>query len=212
MGSTEALGFIGWHHSPGQHLPAGTCAFGRVGGVPVASITYEVGAWLQRVARRRGSLRFRLLLDSRIERKDSWNVVGDTDHIDKVCIPGLTEAAAVNARIALHVANLTERPAARIDRSHVEEILHRYDRENASRGAISMNSRPSRLSMPPQLETEIGRPNPRKLKDAWVTIAPPMLMLDMMLTTGMILGKTCRISDLILELPVAIAARKCRFP
>ena len=177
-----ALGFIGWHHSPGQHLPAGTCAFGRVGGVPVASITYEDGAWLQRVARRRGSLRFRLLLDSRIERKDSWNVVGevtargegaeatgnehlvigahydchhvasgaidnaagvsteakkgdfasyhlDTDHIDKVCIPGLTEAAAVNARIALHVANLTERPAARIDRSHVEEILHRYDRE-----------------------------------------------------------------------------------
>ena len=300
-----ALGFIGWHHSPGQHLPAGTCAFGRVGGVPVASITYEDGAWLQRVARRRGALRFRLLLGSRIERKDSWNVVGevtargegaeatgnehlvigahydchhvasgaidnaagvatvleaarglstfashlrrdikivlfgveepglvgsmayvhrherelgdlvlminndclggrpsgieiqgrdelrgtmeqvaesvriggeppppfrvttahpgwwgldstpfgfkgvptvhltsteaktgdfasyhlDTDHNDKVCIPGLTEAAAVNARIALHVANLTERPAARIDRSHVEEILHRYDRE-----------------------------------------------------------------------------------
>ena len=46
-----------------------------------------------------------------------------------MCIPGLTEAAAVNARIALHVANLAERPAARIDRSHVEEILHRYDRE-----------------------------------------------------------------------------------
>jgi hypothetical protein len=72
-----ALGLIGWHHSAGQHLPAGTCAFGRVGGVPVASISYEDGAWLRRVAERKGTLRFRLLLDSRIERKESWNVVGE---------------------------------------------------------------------------------------------------------------------------------------
>ena len=31
----------------------------------------------------------------------------------------------------------------------------------ASRGAISMNWRPSRLSMPPQLGTVVGSPNPR---------------------------------------------------
>ena len=36
----------------------------------------------------------------------------------------------------------------------------------ASRGAISMNWRPSRLSMPPQLGTVVGSPNPRKLNDA----------------------------------------------
>ena len=72
-----ALGFIGWHHSPGQHLPAGTCAFGRAGGVPVASITYEDGALLRRLAQRKGALQLRLTLDSRIERKESWNVVGE---------------------------------------------------------------------------------------------------------------------------------------
>ena len=72
-----ALGFIGWHHSPGQNLPAGACAFGRIGGVPAASISYEDGALLKRLAQRNGTLRLRLTLDSRIGRKTSWNIVGE---------------------------------------------------------------------------------------------------------------------------------------
>ena len=72
-----ALGFIGWHHSPGQLLPAGACAFGRVGGVPAASISYEDGAALRRLDQRKGGLRLRLTLDSRVERKTSWNIIGE---------------------------------------------------------------------------------------------------------------------------------------
>ena len=45
--------------------------------------------------------------------------------------------------------------------------------QNASRGAISMYLRPSLLSMPPQLGTSGGRPNPRKLKEASATMFAP---------------------------------------
>ena len=44
----------------------------------------------------------------------------------------------------------------------------------ASRGAISMYWRPSRLSIPPQLGTPAGRPNPRKLREASATMMLPM--------------------------------------
>ena len=46
----------------------------------------------------------------------------------------------------------------------------------ASRGAISMYCRPSRLSIVPRLGTSGGSPNPRKLKDASAMIAHPIVI------------------------------------
>ena len=46
----------------------------------------------------------------------------------------------------------------------------------ASRGAISMYCRPSRLSIVPQLGTSGGSPKPRKLKDASAMIAQPIVI------------------------------------
>ena len=63
---------------------------------------------------------------------------------------------------------------------------------SASRGATSMNSRPSRLSIPPQLGTEIGSPNPKKLSAASLMITPPTLIVKMMITGAAILGSTWR--------------------
>ena len=69
-------------------------------------------------------------------------------------------------------------------------IVRHSPGHSASRGATSMNSRPSRLSIPPQLGTEIGRPNPRKLSAASLMITPPTLMVKMMITGAAILGRT----------------------
>ena len=46
----------------------------------------------------------------------------------------------------------------------------------ASRGAISMYCRPSRLSIVPQLGTSGGSPKPRKLSDASAMIAHPIVI------------------------------------
>ncbi len=56
--------------------PARTCSFARRGDIPTASISREDAAYLQRLQQRKGPVRLRLVLDSRIEMKDSWNVVG----------------------------------------------------------------------------------------------------------------------------------------
>ena len=69
-----------------------------------------------------------------------------------------------------------------------------------------MNSRPSRLSIPPQLGTEIGRPNPRKLSAASLMITAPTLMVNTMMIGAPILGRTWRTSVRHLVLPIASAA------
>ncbi|MGB0605630.1 MAG: M28 family metallopeptidase [Candidatus Latescibacterota bacterium] len=56
--------------------PARTCAFNRIGDIPTASISREDGAYLQRLAQRKGSVRLRLSLDSAVAWRTSWNVVG----------------------------------------------------------------------------------------------------------------------------------------
>ena len=56
--------------------PARTCAFNRIGDIPTASISREDADYLQRLAKRKGSVRLRLSLDSAIEWQTSWNVVG----------------------------------------------------------------------------------------------------------------------------------------
>ena len=71
-----------------------------------------------------------------------------------------------------------------------------------------MNSRPSRLSIPPQLGTEIGRPNPKKLSAASLIITPPTLIVKMMITGAAILGRTWRMRVLHQVLPIASAAWK----
>jgi Iap family predicted aminopeptidase len=60
----------------GALQPARTCCFQRVGDLPVASISLEDAEYLKRLQARRGPVRLRLTLDSRIETKESWNVVG----------------------------------------------------------------------------------------------------------------------------------------
>ena len=60
----------------------------------------------------------------------------------------------------------------------------------ASHGACSMYRRPSQLSRVPQLGVSGGRPNPRKLREASLIIAPRMLMLKMMISGATILGRT----------------------
>ena len=56
--------------------PARTCAFNRIGDIPTASISREDAAYLQRLSKRKGSVRLRLSLESVIKWQTSWNVVG----------------------------------------------------------------------------------------------------------------------------------------
>ena len=71
-----------------------------------------------------------------------------------------------------------------------------------------MNSRPSRLSIPPQLGTEIGSPNPKKLSAASLIITPPTLIVKMMITGAAILGRTWRMRVLLLVLPIRLGRLK----
>ena len=51
--------------------------------LPVASISLEDAEYLKRLQERKGQITVRLTLDSRIERKDSWNVVGQLTGTEK---------------------------------------------------------------------------------------------------------------------------------
>ena len=79
---------------------------------------------------------------------------------------------------------------------------------SANHGACSMYLRPSRLSMPPQSGMVAGRPNPRKPSAANAMITPPILVLNEMIMTGVILGTTWRRSDLHRDEPTASATSK----
>lgn len=72
-----AVGLIEARSHPGGLQPARTCVFARVGPIPVASISREDAEYLKRVEARKGPVRLRLTLESRVEKKDSWNVVGE---------------------------------------------------------------------------------------------------------------------------------------
>ena len=68
---------------------------------------------------------------------------------------------------------------------HVEAVHHHRERHPghiARRGAISMNWRPSRLSIPPQLGTVVGRPKPRKLRLDSAMMMPPMVIEKVTMT------------------------------
>lgn len=72
-----AVGMIEARSHSGGLQPARTCAFAKVGAIPVASISKEDAEYLRRLEARKGRVRVRLTLDSRVERKESWNVVGE---------------------------------------------------------------------------------------------------------------------------------------
>ncbi|MDP6116204.1 MAG: M20/M25/M40 family metallo-hydrolase [Planctomycetota bacterium] len=71
-----AIGLLEHRNYAGGLQPARTCVFARTGDIPVASISLEDAEFLRRLQQRKSPVRLRLSLDSRIERKDSWNVVG----------------------------------------------------------------------------------------------------------------------------------------
>ena len=78
-----AIGLLEHRNYAGGLQPARTCVFARVGDLPVASISLEDAEYLKRLQERKGPITVRLTLDSRIERKDSWNVVGQLTGTEK---------------------------------------------------------------------------------------------------------------------------------
>ena len=93
----------------------------------------------------------------------------------------------------------------------VHTIVRHSPGHSASHGACSMNRRPSRLSIPPQLGTLTGSPNPRKLKLASARMTPPTLMLKTMISGATMLGRTWRTRTCRVGEPTARAARKKSF-
>ncbi len=84
-----AVGLIEARSHAGGLQPARTCAFARVAAVPVASISREDAEYLRRLEARKGRVRLRLTLESRVEQKDSWNVVGEIGQgVEQIVIGG----------------------------------------------------------------------------------------------------------------------------
>ncbi len=78
-----AMGLLEYRNYPGGLQPARTCAFAKSGAIPAASISGEDAAYLRRLQERKGSVGMKLVLDSRIEVKESWNVVGEIRGTDE---------------------------------------------------------------------------------------------------------------------------------
>ena len=74
----NAAGFIFVNHYPG-YGPAtgGVGSHGKAGPIPAISITKEDGAFIQRLAKRKGSVKIRLSSNDKLAKMTSWNVVGD---------------------------------------------------------------------------------------------------------------------------------------
>ena len=81
----------------------------------------------------------------------------------------------------------------------------------ASSGARSMNRRPSRLSMPPQLGCGGGMPKPRKLIVDSLRITAPSEMVNTTITGGQTCGRTWRSRMRQVPAPTARAASTYAF-
>lgn len=87
----NALALIEYRSYAGQLQPARACAFQQRGALPVASISLEDARYLERLQARRGPVRLRLHLDSHVERKTSWNIVGQltgTERPEEILVTG----------------------------------------------------------------------------------------------------------------------------
>ncbi len=73
-----AQGFIFANHYPGYGPPTGGIGHrGRASLIPGIGLSYENGAYLQRLIRQHGQLRVRLETQDRMKSGVSWNVVGE---------------------------------------------------------------------------------------------------------------------------------------
>jgi len=73
-----AAGFIFVNHYPG-YGPAtgGIGSHGKAGPIPGISIAHEDGAFIQRLAKKHGSVKIRLTSTDQLRPMTSWNVIGD---------------------------------------------------------------------------------------------------------------------------------------
>lgn len=72
-----AIGFIFVNHYPGYGPATGGIGDNYEGSIPGISISYEDGAFIRRLAKRKGDVQIRLNSTDRCEPMTSWNVVGD---------------------------------------------------------------------------------------------------------------------------------------
>ncbi len=72
-----ATGFLFVNHYPGYGPATGGIGHDGAGLIPGVSISNEDGAFIRRLAKRRGEVRVRLVSMDRCEPMTSWNVVGD---------------------------------------------------------------------------------------------------------------------------------------
>lgn len=73
-----AVGFIFFNHYPGYGAPTGGIAHGNQPAlIPGIGMSYENGAYLQRLLRQHGALRLRLETQDTLEPMTSWNIYAD---------------------------------------------------------------------------------------------------------------------------------------
>ena len=72
-----AAGFIFINHYPGYGPATGGIGRGGEGWIPGISVSHEDGAFLQRLVKRHGEVKIRLVSSDQCEPMTSWNVIGD---------------------------------------------------------------------------------------------------------------------------------------
>ncbi len=73
-----AAGFIFVNHYPGYGPATGGIGYqGKAGPIPAISISMEDGAFIQRLAKRKGAVKIQLKSSDKLAPKTSWNVIGD---------------------------------------------------------------------------------------------------------------------------------------
>jgi aminopeptidase YwaD len=72
-----AAAFLFVNHYPGLGPATGGIGFNIKAPIPAISISYEDGAFIKRLAKRKGAVKIRLSSTDRFETMTSWNVVGD---------------------------------------------------------------------------------------------------------------------------------------
>jgi aminopeptidase YwaD len=78
-----AVGFIFVNHYPAYGPATGGIGSNDEGLIPGISVSYEDGAFIQRLLRRKGEVRVRLRSTDRCEPMVSWNIIGELPGSDK---------------------------------------------------------------------------------------------------------------------------------
>ena len=72
-----ATGFVFVNHYPGYGPATGSIGRGGQAPIPGVSISREDGAFIQRIIKRKGTVRIRLVTTDKKQSMDSWNIMGD---------------------------------------------------------------------------------------------------------------------------------------